>query len=67
MPRPVDKKGVDWLLGCLTYLSRLLSKLVDVAGPLWQLTKKDTIFTWQTDQDKALNAVKELVTTVPVL
>ena len=67
MPRPVDKKGVERLLGCVTYLSRFLPKLADVVGPLRQLTEKDTIFTWQTDQDKALNTVKQLMTTAPVL
>lgn len=67
MPRPTDKKGVERLLGCVTYLSRFLPKLADVVGPLRQLTEKDTIFTWQTNQDKALNTVKQLVTTAPVL
>ena len=67
MPRPVDKKGVERLLGCVTYLTRFLPKLADVVSPLRLLTEKDTIFTWQTNQNKALNTVKQLVTTAPVL
>ena len=64
MPRPVDKKGVERLLGCVIYLTHFLA---DVVSPLRLLTEKDTIFIWQTNQDKALNTVKQLVTTAPVL
>ena len=67
MPRPEDKKGVERLLGCITYLSRFLPKLAEVVGPLRKLTEKEVLFTWQTDQDNALATVKQLVTTAPVL
>ena len=64
MPRPVDKKGVERLLGCVTYLSRFLPKLSDVVSPL---TERNVTFAWLTDQEQAFNTVKQMVTTAPVL
>lgn len=67
MPQPEDRKGVERLLGCTTYLSRFLPRLADVVGPLRQLTEKDVMFAWQNEQDAAFKTVKQLVATAPVL
>ena len=44
MPRPEDKKGVERLLGCITYLSRFLPKLAEVVSPLRKLTEKEVLY-----------------------
>ena len=67
MPKPQDKKGVERLLGTVQYLSRFLPKLSDVAKPLRQLTEKEVVFTWQQQQEEALNTIKHLLTSSPVL
>ena len=67
MPRPVDKKGVERLLGFVTYLSRFLPKLSEVVSPLRLLTERDVTFAWLTDQEQAFNTVKQMVTTALVL
>ena len=67
MPTPTSKKAVERLLGFVNYLSRYLPKLAEVVAPLSQLTEKATPFYWQTHQEQALEKVKALVTTAPVL
>ena len=67
MPKPQDKKGVERLLGTVQYLSHFLPKLSDVAKPLRQLTEKEVVFTWQQQQEEALNTIKHLLTSSPVL
>ena len=67
MPKPGDKKGVERLLGCVTYLSRFLPRLSEVVGPLRHLTEKDAVFDWQSGQDTAFTTIKQLVTTAPAL
>ena len=64
---PTSKKAVERLLGFVNYLSRYLPKLAEVVAPLRQLTEKATPFYWKTQQEQALEKVKTLVTTAPVL
>ena len=55
MPKPQDKRAVEHLLGCITYLSRFLPQLTTVTalGPLRQLVEKTATFTWQSQQEEA--------------
>ena len=66
MPQPTDKKAVEWLLGCINYLSRYLPKLAEVVAPLRTLTEKSVPFYWQSQQQQSFEQVKKLVTTTPV-
>lgn len=67
MPRPDCKKAVERFLGCLQYLSRFLPQLAEVAAPLRLLTEQSAIFTWQTQQEEAFQALKTMITKAPVL
>ena len=67
VPRPDNKKAVERFLGCMQYLSRFLPHLSEVAAPLRVLTEQSAIFTWQTQQEEAFQALKTMITTVPVL
>ena len=67
MPRPTDVKAVQRFIGLATYLSKYLPHLSEACEPLRRLTDKDAVFAWQSQQENAFNAVKQLVSTEPVL
>ena len=59
VPRPDNKKVVEWFLGCMQYLSCFLPQLSEVAALLQVLTEQSAIFTWQTHQEEAFQALKD--------
>ena len=67
MPRPEDVERVERLNGFVNYLAKFLSRLADQMEPIRRLTRQHTEFKWAEEQEKALQAVKRLVTTAPVL
>ena len=67
MPRPEDVEGVQRLNGFVNCLAKFLPRLADQMEPIRRLTRQHTEFEWAEEQEKALQAVKRLVTTAPVL
>ena len=67
MPRPENKKGVQRLMGCVTYLSKFLPALSKVAEPLRRLTDKDAHYEWLDHHEEAFQTIKTMLTTTPVL
>ena len=67
MDKPEDVKGVQRLVGVVNYLAKFLPNLADVCKPLRDLTCKDIEWNWSHEHDAAFNALKEAVTTTPVL
>ena len=67
MPKPTNVSGVRRIIGFVTYLSKFLPKLSDICEPLRKLTLKDSEFCWLDNHDNALDEIKRLVTTKPVL
>ena len=67
MPTPTDVAGVQCLLGFAQYLSKFLPHLSDVTKPLRDLTQKETVWTREQPQQKALDTLKQMVTNTPVL
>lgn len=67
MPRPQDKAGVQRFLGFVNYLARCLAQLSTVCEPLRRLTDKDAIWAWLPQHEQAIEKVKLLVTSAPVL
>ena len=67
MPRPDDKRAVQRLLGCVTYLSRFIPTLSEVSEPLRMLTEKNNIFTWESQQEEAFQTIKNMISSTPVL
>ena len=45
-PTPVDVKQVRSFLGLASYYRRFIPKFSVIAKPLYNLTKKDTVFWW---------------------
>ncbi len=67
MPRPENKQAVQRLLGCVTYLSKFLPRLSQVAEPLRRLTDKEAHWEWLDHHEDSLHQIKQLVTEAPVL
>ena len=54
-------------LTVVTYLIKFLPQLSTVCEPLWLLTDKDSVFDWLPQQEEALQQIKKLISTAPVL
>ena len=67
MPKPTDVSGVRRIIGFVTYLSKFLPKLSDICEPLRKLTLKESEFVWLENHDAALDRIKDMVTSEPVL
>ena len=62
-----DVKGVQKMMGFLAALSRFISRLGEKALPLYRLLKKAEHFTWTVEAEEALDKVKRMLTSAPVL
>jgi hypothetical protein len=62
-----DLKGVQRVMGCLTALSRFISRLGEKGLPLYRLLRKTKHFTWTLEAEEALGNLKALLTNVPIL
>ena len=51
----------------MNYLNRFSPALADLTAPLRTLCKKDTLFTWESSQQTAFEAIKKEITSAPVL
>jgi hypothetical protein len=67
MPRPQDAKAVQRLLGTVNYLAKFLPCLSEVSEPLRRLTRTDTPWHWETQQEEAYQAILKLIVVTPVL
>jgi hypothetical protein len=62
-----DVKGVQKIMGCLVALSRFISRLGEKALSLYRLLKKVERFTWTIEAEEALDKLKKMLTSAPVL
>jgi hypothetical protein len=60
-------KDVQRLVGCLTSLSRFMSRLGVCGLPLYKLPKKSDSFCWMEEAQKALDELKTLITKLSVM
>ncbi|KJZ71398.1 hypothetical protein HIM_09186 [Hirsutella minnesotensis 3608] len=65
--RPRSVKGVRSFVGFANYYRQFIPKFSNIAAPLTALTKKDVVFTWSKECDKAFEDLKALLTSAPVL
>ena len=54
-------------LGMCQYLARYSARTAELSEPLWQLTCKDTPFTWGPEHDEAPKALKKEISAAPTL
>ena len=68
MPAPVDRQGVQRILGLVNYLQRFSPNLAEVSAPLRELLKKETHFLFEENvHGRALAEIKDMITRSPVL
>jgi dsDNA-binding SOS-regulon protein len=60
-------KGVQWLTSCLATLNQFISRLGERGMPLYKLLKKSDTFVWTEEAQQALDSLKALLTSAPVL
>jgi hypothetical protein len=62
-----DLKGVQRVMGCLAVLSHFISRLGERGLPLYRLLRKTKRFTWTPEGEEALEKLKALLTSAPIL
>lgn len=67
MPKPIDVASTRRFIGFTNYLSKYLPRLSDVLEPLGKLTLSDVEWFWVDIHDSAIQEVKLLIMSVPVL
>lgn len=67
MPTPHDVKAVQRLLGSVNYMRNFLPNLSKIAEPLRRLEDKDVEWHWTEVHEEALNEIKNLLTSPPIL
>ena len=66
-PCPLDATGVRRFLGLASYYRRFVPSFSVIAAPLNALTKKNAVFQWTSECDRAFEELKHSLTTTPVL
>ena len=67
MPIPTDKAGVRRLLGMINFLANHIPNMSTITAPLRALVKADTHFQWADKHNKAVEKLKTVLTSSPVL
>jgi hypothetical protein len=60
-------KGVQRVTGCLAALSRFIARLGERSLPLYKLMKKSDHFTWTLEVQEALDSIKNILKSPPIL
>jgi hypothetical protein len=60
-------KGVHHVTGCLAALSRFIVRLEERSLPLYKLMKKSDHFTWTPEAQEALDSLKNMLKSPPIL
>ena len=67
LPSPQNKKDVERLLGMVTYLSKFIPNMSTLTEPLRVLLKQEVHWHSEEQQEKALNEIKKVLTSKPIL
>ncbi|CAH8594109.1 unnamed protein product [Dicrocoelium dendriticum] len=66
-PTPRTTEEVRQFLGLASYYRRFVRNFADIAGPLHRLTEKGRPFRWTPQCEQAFDALRQLLTTSPIL
>ena len=66
-PTPTSAKQLKSFLGLATYYKRFVKDFSKIAKPLYQLCHKNVKYSWNPEANTAFEALKEALTTAPVL
>ena len=64
---PQSAKEVQQFLGLTNYYRRFIKDFASLAKPPHRLTKKGRVFTWTPESDLGFNALKQKLTSAPIL
>lgn len=67
MEPPQNLKELQSFLGLVNYLNRYSPRLADLTEPLRKLCKKETMFSWESQQQHAFDEIKKEICSTPVL
>ncbi len=66
-PTPKNKRDLRAFLGLCSYYRKFIKSFADIAGPLYKLTEKQTVFAWTEQCNEAFDELKRRLTTAAVL
>jgi hypothetical protein len=66
-PVPTNVKELQSFLGIVNYLHKFIPNVAELSKPLRELLKKEVVFRWDFDQQKAFEQLKYILTAAPVL
>lgn len=66
-PTPKSKKNIMSFLGLAGYYRKFCKNFAQLAEPLTRLLKKNTPFVWTREQEQAMDKIKRILTSSPVL
>lgn len=67
MPTPKTKQELQRFLGMVTYLMKFIPDLSTKTAPLRQLLEKDCVWQWTSQQDQAVQVLKDTLSSCPTL
>ena len=67
MPTPTNREELLRIMGMLNFLAQFIPNMSTVSAPLRDLLKKDTPWMWNPEHSKALETLKTLTNSKPVL
>ena len=67
MKRPTNKTELQRILGMITYLNKFIPNMSDLTNLLRDLLHKNTSFTREIHHEEALNKMKDVLQSPPVL
>ena len=67
MPAPVDAAGVRRLLAMIQYFEKVIPNLSQLTSPLRKLTHTDVEWSWDEEQEKAFERIKQVAASAPLL
>ena len=67
MPKPTNLKDLQTFLGMVQYLSKFSPRIVEIAEPLWDVTKKHEPHAWGPEHNHAFDNIKKEIFQAPIL
>ena len=67
MPTPTGKASIRRLLGIINFLAAHIPNMSTITAPVRDLLKSDVVFQWNPEQAHALQRIKDILSTAPML
>uniref|UniRef100_A0A183C354 RNA-directed DNA polymerase n=1 Tax=Globodera pallida TaxID=36090 RepID=A0A183C354_GLOPA len=67
LKKPTNITELRSLIGALSYFRKFIYGFAEILQPIYELTKNESTTAWGTEHDRALEELKERLTTAPVL